>query len=154
MPRVGTSYRQLERHGDSRHRLLRQAPAYRLCQQLRHGAANRSKAPAGSAVMHHGDVRHAGDRIESGERLQLVAFFYGGERRGNALPMAIAGKPEGNIAGYGGAGIGASRVANARRLASPPSARDKAGTGLAATAHEPQRLFTLADVASLAKGSH
>ena len=26
---------------------------------------------------------------EGGERLQLVAFFYGGERRGNALPLAV-----------------------------------------------------------------
>ncbi len=43
---------------------------------------------AGTCMLHHGDVRHAGDRIESGERIQLVAFFYGGERRGNALPLA------------------------------------------------------------------
>ena len=48
------------------------------------------KAGAGSAIIHHGDVRHAGDRIESGERMQLVAFFYGSERRGNALPRALA----------------------------------------------------------------
>jgi fructose-1,6-bisphosphatase/inositol monophosphatase family enzyme len=39
-------------------------------------------------MMHHGDVRHAGDRIESGERIQLVAFFYGSEKRGQALPLA------------------------------------------------------------------
>jgi hypothetical protein len=47
---------------------------------------------AGTAIMHHGDIRHAGDKIESGERMQLVAFFYGGERRGNALPLANPGK--------------------------------------------------------------
>jgi hypothetical protein len=46
------------------------------------------KAPPGTAIMHHGDVKHAGDRIEMGERLQLVAFFYGKERRGNMLPLA------------------------------------------------------------------
>ena len=43
---------------------------------------------AGTCMMHHGDVRHAGDRIESGERIQLVAFFYGSEKRGQALPLA------------------------------------------------------------------
>ena len=46
------------------------------------------QARAGTAVLHHGDIKHAGDRIESGERLQLVAFFYGNERRGNSLPLA------------------------------------------------------------------
>ena len=47
---------------------------------------------AGTAILHHGDVRHAGDRIETGERMQLVAFFYGRERRGNALPLAHPSK--------------------------------------------------------------
>ena len=42
----------------------------------------------------HGDIRHAGDRIEKGERMQLVAFFYGKERRGNALPLAKTTKAE------------------------------------------------------------
>jgi len=56
---------------------------------------------AGTAMMHHGDVRHAGDRIESGERIQLVAFFYGGERRGNALPLANPHKSFYDTARYG-----------------------------------------------------
>lgn len=43
------------------------------------------KPALGHALVHHGDLRHAGDRITRGERLQLIAFFYGSERRGNSL---------------------------------------------------------------------
>ena len=47
------------------------------------------KPPAGSAILHHGDRKHAGDRLERGERMILVGFFYGNERRGNGLPKAV-----------------------------------------------------------------
>ena len=46
------------------------------------------KPMAGHAIIHNGNRRHAGDRIDTGERMVLVAFFYGKERRGKALPLA------------------------------------------------------------------
>ncbi len=49
---------------------------------------------SGHAILHSGERKHAGDRVVRGERYVLVAFFYGGERRGNALPKAVLADDE------------------------------------------------------------
>ena len=96
------------------------------------------KAPAGTAIIHHGDIRHAGDRIEAGERLQLVAFFYGNERRGNALPQSSAADAP-------------SAPPSAARHASrvPPPKPDVKGLLTDVILKEPQRLLELQDVANM-----
>ena len=110
---------------------------------------------AGTAIMHNGNVRHAGDKIESGERMQLVAFFYGKERRGNALPLALPTTAVG-VAKPSSAAIiaeswpaGAFRDHNGKLLKAPaPATRlpmglsDKVG---------PLRDISIRDVAALAR---
>ena len=139
------------------------------------------KAGAGTAVIHHGDVRHAGDRIESGERLQLVAFFYGKERRGNALPRAVvppqsataetapADRAAAPTAATHGAGPPTpSRGATSKRFVQEQLIKAGGAQAVAAPAKaapvapsppsllkdslaEPQRLLTLEDIRSLAQ---
>ena len=91
------------------------------------------KAPAGTAIIHHGDIKHAGDRIEAGERLQLVAFFYGNERRGNALPLSAPEAPP--------------SARHATRV--PPPKADTKGLLTDVVLKEPQRLLELNDVANM-----
>ena len=91
------------------------------------------KAPAGTCILHHGDIKHAGDRIEAGERLQLVAFFYGKERRGTLLPKA-----------QGAASARPSRVP-------PAQAQDTKGARVLGelALGQPQRLIKLSEVGQL-----
>lgn len=106
------------------------------------------RAGAGTAVIHHGDIKHAGDKVEGGERLQLVAFFYGGERRGNALPLAVDApcpKPPASPA--------STRMNMARIGAGikPPSRAVIEAAAGGKESKEPQRLVTLDDVSALAR---
>ena len=102
------------------------------------------RVPAGTAVIHNGDIRHAGEKIDAGERLQLVAFFYGSERRGNALPMALetaahtahdaaASRTTADTASQsrGGTGsTGGSGAASQRTLKPPPAGFPPPPTGM------------------------
>ena len=106
------------------------------------------RAGAGTAVIHHGDIKHAGDKVEGGERLQLVAFFYGGERRGNALPLAVDSsypKPPASPA--------STRMTMTRMSAGikPPSRAVVEAAAAVKEFKEPQRLVTLDDVSALAR---
>lgn len=100
------------------------------------------KAPAGTAIIHHGDIRHAGDRIEAGERLQLVAFFYGNERRGNALPLASDRSQTDSAPPT-------ARHASRAPPPMPASAATSKGLLTDIVLREPQRLITLKDVAGM-----
>ena len=104
------------------------------------------RAGAGTAIIHHGDVKHAGDRIEAGERLQLVAFFYGNERRGNALPSAVDSKQETD-------GAASKQASNRRSSLLKPSglSQAKAASTEVHNLKEPQRLLHLDDIRALAK---
>jgi hypothetical protein len=106
------------------------------------------KAAAGTAVVHSGNIMHAGDRVESGERLQLVAFFYGNERRGNALPNATetlqeAGSAPPTVLSAPPATVGSAATqrkgpSNSPSTPPPPPA-----------VREPHRILGLSDVAAL-----
>ena len=104
------------------------------------------RAGPGTAIIHHGDVKHAGDRIEAGERLQLVAFFYGNERRGNALPSAVDSKQETD-------GAASKQASNRRSSLLKPSglSQAKAASTEVHNLKEPQRLLHLDDIRALAK---
>ena len=98
-----------------------------------------ARAGAGTAIIHHGDIKHAGDTVEG---LQLVAFFYGRERRGNALPLASDRSQTDSAPPT-------ARHASRAPPPMPASAATSKGLLTDIVLREPQRLITLKDVAGM-----